>query len=99
MGRLYDFFATVLGKQMIKTLTPRMKQIAKAHGLVEAPPAAAVQAFRKLLADVITRQRSMTGAAEVLGLPPAQLSHWCKWLDIQRTVKRTTTARTVAKAV
>ncbi len=83
---------------MLRSLTPRMKEIAKAKAVPAEGPQG-VEAFRKFLADTITKQRSMTGAAKLLGLPPAQLSYWCKLLNIERTVKRTTTARTVAKAV
>ena len=81
---------------MLRTLTPRMKEIAKAHGLVSAPPVAAVGAFRRLLVDTITRHGSMTGASKELGLNPAQLNNWCNWLEIRRKVNRTTTAHTVA---
>ena len=82
---------------MLRTLTPRMKQIAKAHGLADGPTPAAVQAFRRLLAETITKHGSMSGAAKELGLAPAQLNNWCNWLEIQRKVNRTTTAHVAAK--
>ena len=85
-----------LQTRMLRTLSPRMKEIAKAHGLVSAPPDVAVRAFRRFLAETITRQGSMTGAAEELGLAPAQINNWCNDLDIHRKVKRTTRAHVVA---
>jgi hypothetical protein len=73
-----------------------MKEIAKAHGLVSQPPQAAVQAFRRLLAETINKHGSMYLASKELGLAPAQLNNWCNYLEIHRKVKRPTTAHTVA---
>lgn len=73
-----------------------MKEIARAHGLASGPPEAAVRAFRHFLADTINKHGSMYLAAKELGLAPAQLNNWANYLEIERRVRRSTAAYTVA---
>ena len=85
-------------EEMRKKLTPLMRKIAVLYspGIFAGGLDEDVQRFREFLAERITQEESLMGAANRLGVDPSTLWRWCMELDVELRVSRTTIAHTVA---